>query len=167
MAREQIPKCFIHYYRCVLSVLNTKCFTPLTSFQHSYHQNSCLFLKWHNVNDANKTNYLPEIHRLVSPDIALIIYFEIFTTLLLLFSVMSALTDCHFFDKFIWYFEFREVKYKWIRMKQTNKQRMKNVENWEYILKLMDFKISSSYGSVTWKVSVQSLNEYRTIHVIE
>lgn len=64
--------------------------------------------------------------KVVSPDTALIIYFESFSTLLLLSSVMSALTECHFSNKLIYYFEFTEVKYEWGRMKQTKKQTRKD-----------------------------------------
>lgn len=48
----------------------------------------------------------------MSPDTALIIYFEPFSALLLLSSVMSALTECHFSNKLIYYFEFTEIKYE-------------------------------------------------------
>lgn len=118
---------FIHYSR---HALKNTCFTPVMTFLHSYYQNSCLFLNWRNTNDANAANTLPGLLRVVSPDIALIIYFETFSTSLLLSSVMSALTECHFSNKLICYFEFTEVKYEWGGIKQTNKQtKMKNVEN--------------------------------------
>lgn len=48
----------------------------------------------------------------MSLDTALIIYFESFSTLLLLASVMSALTECHFSNKLIYCLEFTEVKYE-------------------------------------------------------
>jgi len=74
---------------------------------------------------------LPDLLILVPLDIALIIYFETFSTLLLLSSVMSAFMECHFSNKSV-YSEFIDVKYEQSRMKQTNKQRMINVENcWE------------------------------------
>lgn len=107
----------------------------MITFLHSYYQNSCLFLNWQNTNDVNIANALLELLRVVSPDIALVIYFETFTTSFLLPPVVSGLTECHILiNKFVLLNLLKENMNRAEGSRQTKKDEKYRIL-WEYILK--------------------------------
>lgn len=105
------------------------------TFLHSHHQNCCQFLNWHNINNANTANALLGLVRVVSPDTALIIYFETFSTSLLLSSVLSALIECHFSNKLLFWIHRSKI---WMGSNEADKQTKK------------DGKCGQMFGNTYW-----------------